>query len=80
MFVTADLSVSPSSGSYQSTLTFSGSTFGPNENVRIYLRGVGSAVLAAGSTDASGSFSLSVAQPQSPYGSRLFLGVGQNER
>jgi streptogramin lyase len=78
VFVTADLSVSPASSFYQTELTFTGTMFAPNENVQIYLRGVGSAVLAGAIADSTGSFTVSVPEPQSPYGPRLFLRVGQS--
>jgi hypothetical protein len=77
VFPTADLSVSPGSGSCEVSLTFTGSGFAPNENVRIYSEGIGSAILASATADASGSFTAAVQPPQSPYGPRLFLGLGQ---
>jgi hypothetical protein len=69
--------VSPASGGYKTNLSFTGSGFAPNETVQIYVRGVGSAVLASGTADSSGSVSASAQAPQSPYGPRLFLGAGQ---
>jgi virginiamycin B lyase len=78
VFVTAGLSVNPSSASFHTNLTFAGSSFAPNESVQIYVNGVGSAVLASGIADASGSFTATASEPQSPYGPRLFLGVGQS--
>jgi streptogramin lyase len=80
--VTANLSVSPTSGFYRSNLTFKGSMFAPNENVQIYTIGVGSAVLASATADASGSFTTSARDPQEPfsnYGPSLFLGVGESD-
>lgn len=77
VFVTASLSVSPASGAYQTNLTFTGSTFAPDESVQIYVGGVGSAVLASATADSSGSFTVTAHAPQSAYGPRLFLGVGQ---
>jgi hypothetical protein len=76
VFVTASLTVSPASSSYGTSLTFTGSAFAPNERVRIYVSGIGSAVLATATADSSGSFTSKARQTQSPYGPRLFLGVG----
>ena len=73
LFLTATLTVSPASGGYKTNLSFTGSGFAPNETVQIYVRGVGSAVLASGTADSSGSVSASAQAPQSPYGPRLFL-------
>ena len=78
VFVTANLGGSPVSGSYQKSLTFNGSGFAPNESVQIYTSGVGSAVLASGSADSSGSFTATARVPQTPWGPRLFLGTGQS--
>jgi len=77
-FPNASLTVSPASGPYQADLTFTGSGFAPNETVQVYSSGVGSAVLATGMADSSGSFTGSGQAPQSIYGPRLFLGMGQN--
>lgn len=77
VFETANLTVSPGSSFYHANLTFTGSGFAPSEKVQIYLSGVGSAVLASGTTDSSGSLNVTATAPQSPYGPRLFLGVGQ---
>jgi virginiamycin B lyase len=79
VFVTAGLGVSPASGSYRTNLTFTGTAFAPNEIVHVYAYGIGSAVLATATADESGSFTATALQPPlSPYGPRLFLGVGQN--
>jgi virginiamycin B lyase len=77
VLVTAGLTVTPASGSYRTPLTFSGSGFAPGENVRIYVGGVGSPVLAAATAGVSGGFTVSAASPPSPEGPRLFLGMGQ---
>jgi virginiamycin B lyase len=77
VFVTANLSVSPSSGRYRTNLTFAGSSFAPNEKVQIYKSGVGSAVLASATADTNGSFSATGVAPESIYGARVFLGVGE---
>ena len=77
VFATADLKVSPASGSYQVNLTFTGAGFAPNETIRIYTSGIGSAVLATATADATGSFSVTARAPESPNGPRLFLGSGQ---
>jgi virginiamycin B lyase len=76
-FVTATLTASPSSGIYQSSVTFSGSGFGPNEKVNVYTSGAGSAVLAHGATNSSGSFTAATEVPQAFNGAQLFVGVGQ---
>jgi virginiamycin B lyase len=77
VFVAVNLSVSPGSGYYESPLTFTGSGFAPNEDVEIYTRGVGSTVLAHGTADGTGSFTATASVPVSPYGPRIFMGVGQ---
>ncbi|HXM41572.1 MAG TPA: hypothetical protein VN924_09985 [Bryobacteraceae bacterium] len=77
VFVTANLQVTPTAGPDRAPLTFSGSSFAPNETVTIYTSGVGSAVLASAATDGSGAFSATARAPIAPYGPRLFLGVGQ---
>jgi virginiamycin B lyase len=78
VFPTATLSVTPHQGSYQTSLSFSGSSFVPNEHVLIYTSGVGSPLLVGAAADASGSFTATVAAPQSVNGVRLFLGVGHH--
>jgi hypothetical protein len=78
VFLTAGLSVSPASGVYESSLTFTGTAFAPYENVQIYTYGVGSGVLASATADGSGSFTTPARAPRSPYGPRLFLGMGQS--
>jgi sugar lactone lactonase YvrE len=78
VFVTADLRVSPASGVFRDSLTFKGTAFATNESVQIYVSGVGSSVLAGPVADASGAFTVTARAPQSPYGPRLFLGVGQS--
>ena len=78
VFVTANLSVSPASDFYGSKLTFTGSGFARNETVQIYIRGVGSPVIASAMANASGAFIVSAREPQSPFGPRLFLGAGQS--
>lgn len=74
---TAMLGVTPSSGVFQTPLTFSGSQYAPNETVEIFFSGVGSTVLATAAADSTGSFSVPVHAPQSPNGLRYFLGQGQ---
>ncbi len=78
LFVSADLSATPDSGAYQTEITFGGSAFAPNETVEIYSGGVGSAVLASATADPGGSFSATARAPISPYGPRLFLGLGES--
>ena len=77
VFVTAGLTVTPDTGSYQTDLTFTGSAFAPNEKVQIYREGVGSHVLASATTDSSGSFTVTARNPEEAYGPRIFLGAGQ---
>lgn len=78
VFVTASLQVTPASGIDRAPLKFSGHAFAPNESVHIYTSGVGSALLASATADAAGSFTATARAPISPYGPRLFLGVGQH--
>jgi virginiamycin B lyase len=78
VFRTAGLSATPDTGAYQTGLTFAGSGFASGESVDVYYSGVGSGILATGIADASGSFTVDASEPQSPYGPRLFLGVGQS--
>lgn len=77
-FLTAGLTLSPATGVYQTNHTFTGSGFAPAETVRIYERAVGSTVLATVAADASGSFTVSAREPESPYGTMLCLAVGQS--
>ena len=76
-FLNATLSVTPAGGAYGAVITFTGSGFAPNETVLVYRSGVGSAILASGTADASGSFTAPAQVPQSTAGSRLFVAVGQ---
>jgi virginiamycin B lyase len=78
VFGTAGLSVTPASALYQANLIFTGTSFAPNENVKVYAFGIGSRVLASATSDASGSFTATALNPQAPHGPRLFLGVGQS--
>jgi virginiamycin B lyase len=81
VFVTANLSVTPSSGYFDQSLEFTGSGFAPNESVQIYAQGVGGTVLATATADASGSFTVSAVAPASPdlFGvPRFFAGLGQS--
>jgi virginiamycin B lyase len=80
VLATANLSATPDSGSFRSSTSFSGSSFRPDENIKIYASGVGSAVLATIAADTSGAFEVTVRQPQSPFGPRAFLGEGQSSR
>jgi sugar lactone lactonase YvrE len=77
IFVTASLNASPTKGPYRTSLNLTGSEFDPAESVEIYYGGLGSKVLASSTTDAAGSFTVSVTAPKSPYGPRLFLSKGQ---
>lgn len=75
--MTATLSVTPAGGAYQTQLAFTGSGYAPNEKVKIYSSGVGSAVLAGAAANSNGAFTASAKAPASPYGPRIFLGAGQ---
>jgi len=77
VFVTADLAVSPPSGGVGNPLAFTGNGFAPNEGVQIYLAGIGSPVLASATADSGGAFTAAAKVPQSPFGPRIFLGLGQ---
>jgi virginiamycin B lyase len=77
LFVNANLSVSPDSGFYRTSHTFTGSGFAPNETVRIYARKPGSGVLATAMTDSTGAFTASARVPLAPYGPLLFLAASQ---
>jgi len=77
-FVTADLTVSPASGSFDGDLTFTGIQFAPNEDVQIYQDGIGSPGLASARADASGAFTVKARTPEAAYGPRIFVGVGQS--
>jgi virginiamycin B lyase len=76
VFPTAAMTVTPDSASFHTELTFSGSGFAANEEVRILETGLGSTVLVRGTADASGSFTTTVRAPSSVYGPRLFFGKG----
>ena len=75
--VTANLTVNPASGFLRTNLTFTGSSFAPNESVTIYTKGIGSATLATATADSSGSFTTTALEPKLPYGSTNFLATGQ---
>jgi virginiamycin B lyase len=80
VIASASLAVNPSSGHYNTSITFSGSGFSPNETVDVYLEGVGSTVLASANADSTGAFTAPVTAPQSPMGQRVFLALGQTSR
>jgi virginiamycin B lyase len=77
---TASLTVNPSQGAYNKTLTFTGSAFAPNEAVVFYNQGIGSAVLATVVADSTGAFTAPVRVPQSIYGPRIFLCAGKQSK
>jgi streptogramin lyase len=77
LFLNATLRVTPACGAYGAVLTFGGSSFAPHETVLVYRSGVGSATLAKGTADASGSVTATAQVPQSAFGSRLFVAKGQ---
>jgi hypothetical protein len=80
VFTTAGLSVSPPTGYFTTALNFSGSGFTPGENVQIYSSGVGSPVMASATADTGGSFQAAARAPQSGFGPRFFLAMGQTSR
>jgi virginiamycin B lyase len=77
VFPTATVSATPSSGVYQSQVSFTGSGFEPGESVLIYTAGVGSTVLSSATADSNGTFSATGNVPVSIYGPRLFFSTGQ---
>ncbi len=78
VFTTATLGVSPASGIAGTALTFTGSSFAPNEAVAIYTDGVGSPVLVSSAADSSGSFTATVPAPAYVNGFRGFLAAGHH--
>jgi hypothetical protein len=74
---TASLTVTPNLGAFQESVNFNGSMFAPNSPVTIFTQGIGSPALATVVTDPSGSFTAPAHVPQSSYGSRIFIAVGQ---
>ena len=76
----ASLTVSPATGHYKSILTFSGTGYAAHELVYIFKDGIGSHVLASGTTDATGSFTALAQAPQWSCGARVFYGVGQTSQ
>lgn len=76
----ATLSLSQSSGSPGTKITVTGSGFAPVETVNIYAGPIGSPRLSTTTTDTKGSFTVTVREPQHPYGSMDFYAVGQTSR
>jgi hypothetical protein len=68
--------VTPGSGPDGTALGFTGNGFSPNEDVRIYKSGVGSAVLASAAAGADGGFTVAGSAPDSVYGPRIFVATG----
>ncbi|MGC9947325.1 MAG: hypothetical protein ABSF64_13225 [Bryobacteraceae bacterium] len=66
-------------GADGTSLSFSGTMFGPDEDVKTYQNGIGSAVPTFGTTDFTGSFgsTVTIAElPPTPFGYRIFPGAG----
>jgi len=80
VFVSARLTVAPTQGPSRAPVVFAGSEFDPWEAVQIYLRGVGSDVLASAMRDMRGCFTVDGRVPESADGSRIFLAQGQKSK
>jgi hypothetical protein len=72
----ATVTLGNSSGSYNQTITASGSGFGNGELLSIYLDNSGNFPLASTSTDASGNFITSFTIPQATGGSHTIVAQG----
>lgn len=72
----ATVTLGNSSGSYNQTITASGSGFGNGELLNIYLDNSGNFPLASTSTDASGNFNTSFTIPQATGGSHTIVAQG----
>jgi IPT/TIG domain len=71
------MSVSPPTANYRTKLAFTGTGFAPGESVLIYTSGVGSDILARATAGTAGAFTADAREPESPFGPRMFLGVGR---
>jgi hypothetical protein len=69
--VTAAVTVSPASGFYRTNLTFNGSSFGPNESITIYTKGIGSPTLVTATADSTGSFTTTPVSHSCPMDPRV---------
>ena len=78
VFPAAILSLSQPSGSPGTPLTTAGSGFGPDENVDIYANRVGGLLLYTAVTDESGAFSVTLREPQAPYGLLEIYAFGEH--
>jgi hypothetical protein len=77
VFPAASLGISQPSGSPGTGLTLTGSGFAPAETVTSYAGRIGSLPISTTVTDASGSFTVTVREPQHPYGPTDFFALGQ---
>jgi hypothetical protein len=77
VFPGATFSLSQASGSPGTSLTLTGSGFTPLETVTVYVGRIGSLPVASTVTDATGSFTVTVREPQHPYGPMEFFALGQ---
>jgi hypothetical protein len=75
-FAPANLSLSQTSGSPLANLTLAGTGFGPYETVGLYAGSIESPLLGSATTDASGSFTATVREPQHAYGLTGFFALG----
>jgi hypothetical protein len=68
VYPAASLSLNQASGSPGAKLTLMGSGFNPTETVDIYAGRVGTTPLSTATTDSSGAFTVTLREPQLPYG------------
>jgi hypothetical protein len=80
VFETAGLSIGSAQGVFEEQITFTGSGFAPNETVKTYTSGIGSPPLVTAAADSSGAFTVSAPVPQSIFGPRQFLAVGETSK
>jgi hypothetical protein len=78
VFPAATLSLSESTGSPGASVTVVGSGFAAGETVVIYASQLGSSPIGSAVTDATGSFTATVREPQYPYGPNAFFGLGRS--
>jgi hypothetical protein len=78
VFPAATLSLSGSTGSPGASVTVVGSGFAAGETVVIFAGQLGSSPIGSAVTDATGSFTATVREPQYPYGPSAFFGLGRS--
>jgi len=76
VYPAAALSLSQTGGPPGTRLTTTGSAFAPNESVGIYLNHIGGAPLVTTTADASGTFTISARERQTPYGAIAYYAMG----